>query len=127
MPTGIGSNASATPNHVLEATVAIVAAHLGTTTASALHVPGIVRQVYEALSELLDQDSRDRGALTQGPGDAAATEESRSDCLRADAELRRIAEEDSIFPWPGPPGLRGSRAGTRIGESPRERFRSRNR
>lgn len=116
---------AATPDDVVEATVAIVTAHLRMTTTSAAQVPGLVKQVHRAISELVDQGTRDQGSRDRDLKQTAATERSPSDLLTRDAECRRIAEQDAVFPWSGWPGLRGPRAGTRIGESPRERFRSR--
>ena len=117
--------ATAMPDDVIEATVAIVAAHLRMRATSAAQVPGLIQQVHRTLTDLVDQGSRDLGPEDQQLSQVEATVPSRSDRLTSDAELRRIAEQDAVFPWSGWPGLRGPRAGTRIGESPRERFRSR--
>lgn len=111
---------AATPDDMVEATVAIVTAHLRMTTMSAAQVPGLIKQVHRAICELVDQGSRDRELRK-----TMATEPPRSDRLTRDAERRLIAEQDAVFPWSGWPSLRGPRAGTRIGEAPRERFRSR--
>lgn len=116
---------AATPDDLVEATVAIVTAHLRMTATSAAQVPGLVKQVHRAISELVDQGTRNQGSSDRDLKQAAATERSPSDLLTRDAECRRIAEQDAVFPWSGWPALRGPRAGTRIGESPRERFRSR--
>ncbi|MGK9167418.1 MucR family transcriptional regulator [Inquilinus limosus] len=105
--------ALATPNQVLEVTTAIVAAHLRTTATSTAHVPEIIRQVYDALTELVE-------------GSSGAAEAPRP--VVDDAAVRRIiAEPVAALPWREPTALRGARAGTRIGEAPRERFRSRHR
>ncbi|HEY9345856.1 MAG TPA: MucR family transcriptional regulator [Inquilinus sp.] len=117
--------ATAMPDDVIEATVAIVAAHLRMRATSAAQVPGLIQQVHKTLTDLVDQGSRDLGPEDQQLSQVEAPEPSRSDRLPVDAELRRIAEQGAVFPWSGWPGLRGPRAGTRIGESPRERFRSR--
>ena len=50
----IGAAALSTPNQVLEVTAAIVAAHLRGTDTKAAHVPEIIRQVYDALTELVE-------------------------------------------------------------------------
>jgi hypothetical protein len=112
----IGAAALATPNQVLEVTTAIVAAHLRATATSAAHVPEIIRQVYDALTELVE------GSHT--PESRRVLEAPRIDDAAA---ARRIAVEatDGALPWREQTALRGARAGTRIGEAPRERFRSR--
>jgi len=116
---------AATPDDVVEATVAIVTAHLRMTTTSAAQVPGLIKQVHRAICELVDQESGEQGSTDQELRKATTPEPSRSNCLTRDAERRLIAEQDAVFPWSGWPSLRGPRAGTRIGEAPRERFRSR--
>ena len=116
---------AATPDDMVEATVAIVTAHLRMTTTSAAEVPGLIKQVHRAMCELVDQGSREQGSTDQQLRKTMTTEPSRSDRLTRDAERRLIAEQDAVFPWSGWPSLRGPRAGTRIGEAPRERFRSR--
>lgn len=121
------AKAVAMPDGALEATVAIVTAHLRTTATSAAQVPGLIRQVHKAVTGQVDRKSRDQGSKDQEPRHAVATEPSRSDRLASDAGRRGIAEQDAVFPWSGWPGPRGPRAGTRIGASPRERFRSRSR
>ncbi|HEY9343828.1 MAG TPA: MucR family transcriptional regulator [Inquilinus sp.] len=107
----IGAAALATPNQVLEVTAAIVAAHLRGTTTSAAHVPEIIRQVYDALTELVE---------------GSGAEEAPRPVVDA-APCRPVAEPpaDAPLPWHQTAALRGIRAGTRIGETPRERFRSR--
>jgi len=111
----IGAAALATPNQVLEVTTAIVAAHLRATATSAAHVPEIIRQVYDALTELVEgSHSPERPRVTEAP---------RFD--EAAARRRMIEAADGAFPWREQTALRGARAGTRIGEAPRERFRSR--
>lgn len=117
--------ATAMPDDVFEAAVAIVTAHLRMRATSAAQVSGLIQQVHKALIDLVDQGPRDLGTEGQELRQVEATEPSRSDRLTRDAELRRIAEQDAVFPWSGWPSLRGPRAGTRIGDSPRERFRSR--
>jgi hypothetical protein len=108
----IGAAALATPNQVLEVTAAIVAAHLRGTATSAAHVPDIIRQVYDALTELVE---------------GSGVEEAPRPVI--DATQRQIAEPPTTgaaaLPWRETTALRGMRAGTRIGETPRERFRSR--
>lgn len=107
----IGAAALATPNQVLEVTAAIVAAHLRGTETSATHVPEIIRQVYDALTELVEGSGAEKA-----PRPAI------------DAARRPIAEPPAgaaALPWRETTALRGVRAGTRIGETPRERFRSR--
>ena len=107
----IGAAALSTPNQVLEVTAAIVAAHLRGTTTSAAHVPEIIRQVYDALTELVE---------------GSGAEEAPRTVVDA-APRRQIAEPpaEAALPWRETTALRGIRAGTRIGETPRERFRSR--
>ncbi|WP_225770920.1 MucR family transcriptional regulator [Inquilinus sp. Marseille-Q2685] len=102
--------ALATPNQGLEVTAAIVAAHLRGTETKAAHVPEIIRQVYDALTELVE---------------GSGAEEAPRPVV--DAPRRQIAEPpaDAALPWRETTALRGLRAGTRIGETPRERFRSR--
>ena len=114
----IGAAALATPNQVLEVTTAIVAAHLRATATSAAHVPEIIRQVYDALTELVEG--------SQTPQNPRVVEAPRTDDSPA---ARRIVVEttDGTLPWREQTALRGARAGTRIGEAPRERFRSRSR
>lgn len=107
----IGAAALATPSQVLEVTAAIVAAHLRGTTTSAAHVPDIIRQVYDALTELVEGSG-----VEEAPRPAV------------DAARHPIAAEPAAataLPWCETTALRGIRAGTRIGESPRERFLSR--
>ncbi|WP_343716831.1 MucR family transcriptional regulator [Inquilinus sp.] len=108
----IGAAALATPSQVLEVTAAIVAAHLRGTTTSAAHVPEIIRQVYDALTELVEGS----GAEEAPPA-------------AVDAAKRPIAVVPPVaataLPWRETTALRGMRAGTRIGETPRERFLSR--
>lgn len=109
----IGAAALATPSQVLEVTAAIVAAHLRGTTTSAAHVPEIIRQVYDALTELVEGS----GAEEAPPA-------------AVDAARRPIAVEPPVvaataLPWRETTAVRGMRAGTRIGETPRERFLSR--
>jgi hypothetical protein len=115
--------AAAMPDDKFEATVAIVTAHLRTRPTAAAQVPELIQQVHKDLSDLADRGSRNLGTEDQQLRQLEAMAPSRADT--SDAELRRIAEEDAVFPWSGPPGLRGSSAGTRIGDAPRERFRSR--
>lgn len=98
----------ATPNQVLEVTTAIVAAHLRGTATSAAHVPDIIRQVYDALTELVEGS----GAREAPPP-------------VVDAVRRQAAEPPAALPWRDGTALRGMRAGTRIGGTPRERFLSR--
>lgn len=107
----IGAAALATPNQVLEVTAAIVAAHLRGTATSAAHVPEIIRQVYDALTELVE---------------GSGAEEAPPPAVDA-AARRPIAEPmpATDLPWRETTALRGMRAGTRIGGSPRERFLSR--
>ena len=109
----IGAAALATPNQVLEVTAAIVAAHLRGTTTSPAHVPEIIRQVYDALTELVE---------------GSGAEEAPRPVIDADAARRQTPGEPpagAALPWRDTTALRGMRAGTRIGETPRERFRSR--
>ncbi len=78
------------------------------------------------MRNLVDQGSREQGRTDQELRKTMTSEPSRSDRPSpGDAERRLIAEQDAVFPWSGWPSLRGPRAGTRIGEAPRERFRSR--
>ncbi|MGO1076122.1 MucR family transcriptional regulator [Inquilinus sp. CA228] len=110
----IGAAALSTPNQVLEVTAAIVAAHLRGTETKAAHVPDIIRQVYDALTELVEGSGAE-----QAPRPVADA-----------APRREIAEPPvgaAALPWRETTALRGMRAGTRIGETPRERFRSRSR
>lgn len=105
----IGAAALATPNQVLEVTAAIVAAHLRGTATSAAHVPEIIRQVYDALTELVE---------------GSGAEEAPPPAVDA-ARRQSVDPPSTALPWRETTALRGMRAGTRIGESPRERFLSR--
>ncbi|KGM33577.1 MucR family transcriptional regulator [Inquilinus limosus] len=107
----IGAAALATPSQVLEVTAAIVAAHLRGTTTSAAHVPDIIRQVYDALTELVE-----------GSGVEEAPRPVNDATGRSFAVAPPAA---TAVPWRETTALRGMRAGTRIGEAPRERFLSR--
>ena len=113
MPINEIGAALATSNQVLEVTAAIVAAHLRGTETKAAHVPDIIRQVYDALTELVEGSGAEQAPRTVA--DAAPRQEIAGPPAAA------------ALPWRETTALRGMRAGTRIGETPRERFRSRSR
>jgi hypothetical protein len=92
---------AATPDDMVEATVAIVTAHLRMTTTSAEQVPGLIKQVHRAICELDDPGSREQGSTDQALRKTMATEPPRSERHTRDAERRLIAEQDAVFPWSG--------------------------
>ena len=96
-----------TPDDTVQATVAIVTAHLRMTTTSAEQVPGLIKQVHKTICELADQGSREHCSTDQELRKTMATEPPRSERHTRDAERRLIAEQDAVFPWSGWPSLRG--------------------